>query len=61
MEPGLKCTGVLSKTRPILPIAPKFAHSNSLIWKHFEENYKLFRMFLDSVPQLPEDSRAPVK
>jgi len=61
MAPGLRCTGILSETRPILPIALKFAHPNSLIWKDFEDNYILFRIFLDSVPQLPEYSEAPVK
>jgi hypothetical protein len=61
MAPGLRCTGLLSETWPILPIAAKVAHPNSLISKHFEQNYTLFRIFLDSVAQLPEYSGAPVK
>jgi hypothetical protein len=61
MAPGLRCTGLLSETWPILPIAAKVAHPKSLISKHFEENYTLFRIFLDSVAQLPEYSGAPVK
>jgi hypothetical protein len=44
-----------------LPIALKFAHPNNLIWKHFEDNYTLFRILFDSVPQLPEYSGTPVK
>jgi hypothetical protein len=54
MAPGSKCTRVL-------PIAPKLAHPNSSIWKHFEDKYALFKIFLDSVPQRPEYSAAPVK
>jgi hypothetical protein len=61
MAPGSKCTRVLSQRRPVLPIAPKLAHRNSSIWKHFEDKYALFKIFLDSVPQLPEYSAAPVK
>jgi len=61
MAPGSRCTGVLSEMWPIHPIAPTFAYPNSLIWKHFENNYTLFRIFLDSVPQLPEYSAPPVK
>ena len=61
MATGLRCTGILSETWPILPIALKFAHPNSLIWKHFEDNYKLFRIFFDSVPLIPEYSAAPLK
>jgi hypothetical protein len=61
MAPGLRCTGILSETQLILPIAPKFSHPNSLIWNHFEDNYKLSRIYLDSVPQLPEYSGALVK
>jgi hypothetical protein len=61
MAPGSRCTRKLLETRPILPIAPKFAHSNSLIWKHFDHNYKLFRIFLDCFPQHQEYSGAPVK
>jgi len=61
MAPGLRCTGILLEMWQILPIAPKFAHSNSLSWKHFEDNYTLFRIFLDYVPQPPEYSAAPVK
>ena len=61
MAPGSRCTGILSEMWPIFAIAPKFAHPNSLIWKHFEDNYTLFGIFLDCVPQLPEYSGAPVK
>jgi len=61
MAPGSRCTGILLEMRPILPIAPKFAHPNSLIRKHFEDNYTLFRKFLDCIPQLREYSGAPVK
>jgi hypothetical protein len=58
MAPGLRCTGVLSETWPKLPIALKFAHPTSVIWKHFEDNYTLFRIFLDFVPQLLDHSGA---
>ena len=61
MAPGSRCTGILSEMQPILPIATNFEHPNSLIWKHFEGNNKHFRIFLDSVPQLPEHLEAPVK
>jgi len=61
MAPGSRCTGILSETWLILPITPKFAHPNSLIWKHFEDSYTLLRIFLDSVPQLLEYPGAPVK
>jgi len=43
MGPGIRHTAILSEMRPLLPIAPKFAHPNSVIRKHFEENYTLFR------------------
>jgi hypothetical protein len=52
MAPGSGNTGVLSETWSILPIALEFAHPNSLISKHFENNYTLFSIFLVSVPQL---------
>jgi len=61
MAPGLRCTRILSDMRPILPIAPKFAHPNWLNWKIFEDNYKHFRILWDSVPKLPEYSGALVK
>jgi len=61
MGPGMRHTAILSEIRPILPIAPKFAHPNSVIWKHFEENYTLFRIILDSVTQLPVYPGALVK
>jgi len=52
MAPGLRCTGIVLDTWPILPKALTFAHSNSLILYHFDNNYTLFRIFLYSVPQL---------
>jgi hypothetical protein len=61
MAPSLRCTGILSEMQPILPTAPKFAHPNSLIWKHFEDNYTLFRILRDSDPHLVEYSGALVK
>jgi hypothetical protein len=53
MAPGSQYTGVFLEMQQILQIAPKFAHPNSMIWKHFEDNYIPFRIFLDSVPELP--------
>jgi hypothetical protein len=47
--------------RPILPIAPKFPHPNRLHWKNFEDNYTVFRIFLESIPPLSEYSEALVK
>ena len=41
MAPGSRCTGILSDMQPILPIAPKIAHLNSLIWEYLEANYTL--------------------
>jgi hypothetical protein len=61
MAQGLKCIGILSETRPILPIASQFAHPDSLIWKDFENNHTLFRILLDSFRHLLEYSGTPVK
>jgi hypothetical protein len=47
--------------QPILPVAWKYAHSNSFILYHAECNNSLFRIFWYFVPQLPEHCAAPVK
>jgi hypothetical protein len=61
MAAGSTGTAVLLETRPILPIAQKFALPNSIIWKLYEDNYTLCRIFLDSDAQCLEYSGAPVK
>jgi len=58
---GSRCTAQVSETWPILPIAPKFAHPNSLILQYFEDNHTLCSRCLYSVPPLPEHLEAPVK
>jgi len=61
MALGSSCTGILSVMRPIPTIAPKFSHPSSLISKYFEDNFTLFRIYFDSVPQLPKYSGALAK
>ena len=55
MAPGLQCSGTLMWLQAILPIGLTFAQPTSSILSQFEENKVLFRVSLDSVPQLLED------
>jgi len=59
MAPCSRCTGIILEMWPIPWMAPKFAQSWSLILYHFVDTSTLFRIFLNSVTQLPEHRGAP--
>jgi hypothetical protein len=60
MAQCLRYIQIVIEARPILPIAPKFGYSRSLILVYLEGNYIVCRTSLYTVQQLMEYLEVPV-